>query len=338
LRADDPVSGFLVANGWGNGLRAPLAGDASARRYERLSHAGRSAILMIVPTGLDTRPFLAVTGWLRGGGFSAPEILAADPDQGLVLLEDLGNDLLLRLCERTPELESRLYEAAVDVLLEIHRRPPPTGEFGFAPPPYDFQILRREACLAFEWYLPASRREMASDALFAELEQHLRAGLDRFAAGPAVAVYRDYHAENLIWLPDRPGRARIGLLDYQDMLLGHPAYDLVSLTEDARRDVAASLRDAMIGRYVERSGADPETFRYAAAFLSAQRNLKILGLFTRLCRRDAKPRYLAYLPRVWNYLLGDLSHPDLAPLRAWVTGHLPAPDRGILAAIAEGRT
>ena len=156
------------------------------------------------------------------------------------------------------------------------------------------------------------------------------------AAAPPVPVLRDYHAENLIWLPRRRGHARVGMLDYQDMLVGHPAYDLVSLLEDARRDIAAALRAAMLARYLERSGADPEAFAAAAHVLAAQRNLKILGLFTRLCRRDGKPRYLGYLPRVWAHLARDLAHPALAPLAAFVARHVPAARAEVRARIEAG--
>jgi aminoglycoside/choline kinase family phosphotransferase len=149
-------------------------------------------------------------------------------------------------------------------------------------------------------------------------------------------VLRDYHAENLIWLPERAGHARVGMLDFQDMLIGHPAYDLVSLLEDARRDVSPDLRAAMLARYLARSGAEPEVFGYAAHALSAQRNLKIIGLFTRLCRRDGKPLYLGYLPRVWAHLTRDLAHPMLSPLRAFVTRHVPEPVPAVRARIETG--
>ena len=227
-------------------------------------------------------------------------MLGADPARGLVLLEDLGDDLFARLCARDPRREPELYAAAVDLLADLQRRPPPGADGGWAPPPYDLAFLLREARLVLEWYLPAATGRAVPDDLAAEYEALAAAALAPVLAAPPVAVLRDYHAENLIWLPGRAGHARVGMLDYQDMLLGHPAYDLVSLLEDARRDTSPALRAAMRARYLAASGAEPEAFGHAAAVLAAQRNLKILGLFTRLARRDGKPRYLGHLPRVWD--------------------------------------
>jgi N-acetylmuramate 1-kinase len=328
MRPEDPASLFLRAVGWAGARRAALSGDASARRYERLEGPGGSAILMVVPAGNEpmTRSFLAVTRWLRARGFSAPEILASDPGHGLTLLEDLGDDLFLRLCATSPTLEGPLYEAAIDLLAELHAEPLPDGA-GWTPPAYDLATILREARLALEWYLPSP----SPDAAQAEYAALLAGGFETIAPHAPVAVYRDYHAENLVWLPHREGRRRVGLLDYQDMLAGHPAYDVVSLLEDARRDVAPDLRAAMTERYIARTGRESEAFRYAAHLLSAQRNLKILGIFARLARRDGKPRYLSHLPRVWRYLLADLGHPGLAPVRAFVARHIPAPEAEHLA-------
>jgi aminoglycoside/choline kinase family phosphotransferase len=190
--------------------------------------------------------------------------------------------------------------------------------------------------LVVEWYLPAVTGATVPTDLAAEYEALAAAAFAPTLDGARVAVLRDYHAENLIWLPGRAGHARVGLLDYQDMLVGHPAYDLVSLLADARRDVAPELRAAMLARYLERTADDPSAFRLAADTLSAQRNLKILGLFTRLARRDGKPRYLAHLPRVWAHLTRDLGHPALAPLRTWVARHVPPPEAPALDRVREG--
>lgn len=326
------IDAFLADAGWGDAARAPLAGDASARRYERVRSGDRWAILMIVPpeSGLGVTPFLAVDRWLRAAGLSAPAVLAADADAGLVLLEDLGDDLFARLCAERPAREPELYAAAIDLLAAMQRLDPPAGDW--SPPPYDLAFLLREARLALDWYLPAATGRAVPDTLAAEWDDAAASAVSPFAT-PAVPVYRDYHAENLIWLPDRADLARVGLLDFQDMLVGHPAYDLVSLLEDARRDVAPELRTAMIRRYRECTGADAEALDHAARALSAQRNLKILGLFTRLARRDGKPRYLDYLPRVWGYLADDLDHPVLGPLAGLVRRHLPAPEPAVLARI-----
>ena len=333
----DPIPAFLAAAGWAGATRAPLAGDASARRYQRLDRGGTGAILMIVPpeSGLRIEPFLAVDAWLRASGFSAPEVYAADPAAGLALIEDLGDGLLARLCATDPAREPALYAAAVDVLAAIQRRPPPSG--AWTPPPYDRAFLLRETALVPEWYLPAATGRAPAPALVAEYAALCEAALAPVAEVRAAPVLRDYHAENLLWLPDRAGPARLGLLDFQDMLLGHPAYDLVSLLEDARRDVPAALRDSLTERYLALTGAEREPFLLAAATLSAQRNLKILGLFTRLCRRDGKPRYLAHLPRVWSHLARDLAHPGLEPLAAFVARHVPPPGADVLARLGGGR-
>lgn len=336
------IGDFLASEGWGWARREPLAGDASARRYERLRRkdARMGAILMDMPpeSGLDVRPFLAVTAWLRAGRFSAPEVLGADVRRGLVLLEDLSDDVFARLMADAPRREAPLYRAAVDLLADLQRRPPPGADVGFAPPPYDLAFLMREVRLVPEWYMPAATGAPVPPELAAEYEAVAEAALAPFAVAGAdtpgaVPVLRDFHSENLIWLPGRRGHARVGMLDYQDMVIGHPAYDLVSLIEDARRDLAPALGEMLSARYIERSGADPESFTAAAHALAAQRNLKILGLFTRLCRRDGKPRYLALLPRVWGHLQRDLAHPSLAPLAGFVAAHVPPPDPETLARI-----
>jgi N-acetylmuramate 1-kinase len=304
----DPAA-FLARHGFKDATRTALAGDASARRYERLRGGPRPAILMHCPPQIRIQPFLAVASWLQRSRLSAPEVLAVDAECGWVLLEDLGDDLFSRVLVRGGD-ERALYEAAVDLLLLLQRCPPPDGL-----PVYDDAWLLREAALLPEWYAPDAPAEVYR-AIWHDLLPHARAGSDGF-------VYVDYHADNLLWLPERRGHARIGLLDFQDARLGPPAYDLVSLLEDARRDVPADLADVMVERYLAaRPDLDPQAFRAAYALLGAQRNAKILGLFSRLARRDGKPAYLALLPRVAGHLKRDLEHPVLAPLRAWCDRHL----------------
>lgn len=296
----------------------------------------RRAILMDVPpeSGLSVDPFVAVTAYLRGHGLSAPEILGECAGEGLLLLEDLGDDLLARLCADHPAREADLYAAAVDTLAAFHALPPPGLSDGWTAPPYDMAVLTREARLVLEWYVPGVTGRTVPAEVAAEFETLT---LETFApvsdvrSGP---VYRDYHAENLIWLPGRAGVARIGLLDYQDLLVGHPAYDVVSLLGDARRDIPPDLGAAMLERYLDRTGLERENFVAAARVLGAQRNLKILGLFTRLCRRDGKARYVDLLPRVWRLLAADLEHPDLARLARWVARHVPAPEASARARLA----
>jgi N-acetylmuramate 1-kinase len=333
---DDAIAGFLRAAGWGDATIAPLAGDASNRRYLRLAQPGATAVLMDAPPerGEDVRPFLAVTEWLRDRGLSAPRALASDPEAGLLLLEDLGDDLFVRHVAGHPAEEPTLYGAAVDLLARLAASPPParigSGASAMELAPYDAAVLAREAGLFTGWWLPAVSTVspgMAAD--YAGLVAEATAGVEQ---AREVLVLRDYHAENLLWLPRRAGAARVGLLDYQDALAGHPAYDLVSLLEDARRDTTLELQATMFARYLRaRPELDADAFRAAYCALGAQRNLKIIGIFARLARRDGKPRYLGLVPRVWRHLQRDLAHPALAPLAQWVARHAPLPEPAVLA-------
>jgi aminoglycoside/choline kinase family phosphotransferase len=329
---------LLAAHGWSDADAAPLAGDASARRYLRLSSPARRAVLMDADpaAGEDVRPFLAITAALRARGLSAPEILGADEDAGFLLLEDLGDALIARVCATDPAAETPLYEVATDLLAALHRDMPPSAEEAATIPPYDMATLLREACLVTDWYLPGATGAPTDPALTARYAGLMTAtcapvAIEDPAAPDAALVLRDYHAENLIWLPDRAGPARVGLLDHQDALIGHPAYDLASVLEDARRDTSAPLRAAMLARYCAATGADPDTFGAAFAILAAQRNLKIVGIFARLCIRDGKPSYVDLIPRVWAHLARDLAHPALADLAQFVAAHVPPPDAPVLA-------
>jgi hypothetical protein len=329
---------FLAEAGWAEAGRRPLAGDASNRRYLRLSLGPHRAVLMDAPPerGEDVRPFLAVTGCLRARGLSAPEVLAADAAQGLLLLEDLGDALFARVCADDPAAEAELYAAAVDLLAE-HAVPAPARLGAEAPFAYDLAELLREARLALDWYLEGATGRPAPADLAAAYEARLAEALAPVAGAREALVLRDYHAENLLWLPERAGAARVGLLDYQDALAGHPAYDLVSLLEDARRDTAPELREAMLARYLaRRPELEPQGFRAAHAALGAQRNLKIIGIFARLSLRDGKARYPAFIPRVWRHLESDFAHPALAPLAGLVRAHLPPPKPGLLERLAAG--
>jgi aminoglycoside/choline kinase family phosphotransferase len=311
---------FLAANGWAGAQILPLAGDASFRRYFRVVDGDRRAVLMDAPPDKeDSRPFLAIGAHLDSLGFSAPQPLASDLDQGLILLEDFGDARVNPLLAETPAREAEIYGAAIDVLAELHRHPAP------AIAPYGESELRREVRLFPEWYLPAAGHaeapgyDAAWDAVFPQILSETRA--------KPVLTLRDYHADNLMLL-DRPGLRGLGLLDYQDALAGHPAYDLVSLLQDARRDVAPALEAAMLDRYVAAAGiGDAAAFRSAYEILGAQRNTKILGVFTRLWMRDNKPAYPRFNPRVWGYLDRNLAHPALAPVADWFVTHVPAATR-----------
>lgn len=309
---------FLARAGWAGAQILPLAGDASFRRYFRVVDGARTAVLMDAPPEHeDSRPFLSIAAYLESLGFSAPRALAVDLDQGLILLEDFGDARVNPLLQREPGLEREIYERAIDLLVELHRAPP--GDV----PPYDVAVLHREVDLLLDWYGPALGVDMDRAGFTAAWEQ-LFAPILRETAEKPVLVLRDYHADNLMWLPDRGGVRALGLLDFQDGLAGHAAYDLVSLLQDARRDVAPELEEAMIARYVAAAGiSDTAAFRAAYEVLGAQRNTKILGIFTRLWKRDGKQGYLAFQPRVWGYLERNLKHPALGPVRAWFDANLP---------------
>lgn len=338
---DSKKRALLAAAGWGGAHIAPLAGDASARRYERLSNgpADSSAVLMDAPPSdtNDTRRFTALTGHLRALGFSAPRVLASDHDSGFLVLEDLGDDLFARLVERRPALEPEIYGRAVDLLAELNSSNAPESltldgkEVEI--PPYDAAFLLFEAELFTEWWWPAAAGERPSGDMLSEYRALIGEACAPVAAARNALVLRDYHAENLLWLPDRPGLAAVGLLDYQDARRGHPAYDLVSLLEDARRDVPQDLAANMVARYAQSAGMPPlarDAFEASYAVLGAQRNLKIIGIFARLWLRDGKPVYLPLIPRVWGHLLRDLAHPALSDLRRFVLGRAPEPTNAAL--------
>lgn len=326
------IAGFLTAAGWAGATRAPLAGDASARRYERLTMGGRRAVLMDAPPdrGEDTSRFARVDLWLRDRGYSAPEILFADHPAGLLLLEDLGDAVVARLLEREPAQERAIYAAATDFLTDLHRHPVP----GFATP-LDGRALADLTRLALEWYAPAVGGRPGADA--ETLPGLIETLYDQLAEDAPVLSLRDFHSENLIWMPERTGHARLGLLDFQDAVAAHPAYDLVSLLQDARRDLSEGTEAAMLARYAAARQADPVRFAAVYALLGAQRALRIVGVFARLARRDGRAQYLRFLPRVWSALGRNLAHPELAALSAAVEALLPAPTAGRLARLAEGQ-
>lgn len=338
-RATD-LAAFLAGIGWAEATIRPLAGDASNRRYLRLAKPGRMAVLMDAPPerGEDVRPFAAVTAWLLDGGFKPPAIFGMDPDRGFLLLEDLGDRLFARHLNAHPTEEESLYLAAVETLARLGDIPTPDalGPQAWPLADYDGPVLVREASLLTDWYLPAASGSTVCDAKRSEFAALIDAATRPYASCRSTVVLRDYHAENLIWLPDQTGVQRVGLLDYQDALAGHPAYDLVSLLEDARRDTTEALRNQMIDAYLAlKPLLDPDDFRSAYASFGAQRNLKIIGIFTRLALRDRKPDYLVLIPRVWDHLQRDLQHPALSGLRTWIETHVPAPDPSTLSNIRQ---
>ncbi|MEQ6249570.1 phosphotransferase [Sulfitobacter sp. HNIBRBA3233] len=312
---------FIRNAGWQDAHRTLVAGDASNRRYERLTAAnGDTVILMDAPAdkGEDVRPFIRIAEFLLSLGLSAPRIYARDTGAGFLLIEDLGDDLFKTVIARTPEIEPTLYAATVDVLGVLHAAPAPPVKT------YDSVLMTEYAALSYHWYLYAltGERETKAQSTFEDLFADLLRPLD---AAPRVLIQRDYHAENLLWLPDRDGVARVGLLDFQDAMLGHRAYDLMSVLQDARRDVPREIEAAMIDRYLAQNPSAAEGFRAAYAILGVQRNLRIVGAFARLCLAMGKPRYIDLLPRVWEFVERNLAHPALAPVADHIRTTLPAP-------------
>jgi aminoglycoside/choline kinase family phosphotransferase len=310
----DGIDAFLAAAGWGDAVIEPLAGDASFRRYFRIRRGGETAMLMDAPPpNEDPRPFLRAARWLDGNGLRAPQIFAEDAERGLVLLEDFGQARMRDYLDQWPDDEREVYRAAVDTLVALHRLP--AGPFT----DYGMSEYLREVRLLVEWYCPAQGLSVDLPGYAAAWELALRPLLSR--QRPGVTVLRDYHAENIMLLGSLQKQ---GLLDFQDALAGHPAYDLVSLLQDARRDVAPELEAEMFDHYLAATGRDPADFLADYARLGAQRNAKIVGIFVRLWQRDGKPRYLELIPRVWALLERDLTHPALAPVARWFDANIPA--------------
>ncbi|MFO1256580.1 MAG: phosphotransferase [Sphingomonadaceae bacterium] len=307
------IDQFLAKAGWDGAQIEPLAGDASFRRYFRIRRGEASAMLMDAPPpNEDPAPFLRSAKWLDANGLRAPHILAEDAARGLVLIEDFGEVRMREYVDQWPDDERAVYRAAIDALVDLHRLPP--GPFL----DYSLSEYLREVRLLIEWYCPAQGLQVDAQGYTRAWEQVLGQVLPR--QRPGVCVLRDYHAENIMLLGSTDKQ---GLLDFQDALNGHRAYDLVSLLQDARRDVSPELEAEIFDYYVERTGAGAE-FLADYAVLGAQRNSKVVGIFVRLWKRDGKPRYLGYIPRVWAMLERDLAHPALEPVAKWFDANIPA--------------
>jgi len=354
------IDAFLKESGWGAAARLPMPGDASTRRYIRLDRAGRKAMLMDQPqgaeapvasalatpeerralgynavarlAGADIGRFVAAANFLRSQGLSAPDIIAADVARGLAIIEDLGDGLYCDVADANNELE--LYAAAAEVLAALHRHDAPSLLLpDKALHAYDETALLAEVDLLTEWFMPVAVGGQVSVEMTAEHRALWRDVLAATLTAPTVFVHRDYHAQNLMWLPHRQGLARVGLIDFQDAVAGSRAYDLISLVEDARRDVPPEIAQTTTTHYLETmrqqgTPVDERAFRSQMAVMAAQRNAKIAGIFARLYKRDGKPRYLGYLSRVWGYLNRDLEDPALASLKAWYDRAIPREKRG----------
>ena len=350
LAREKAIDEVIEASGWRGAERQFMLGDASTRAYERLRREdGAPAILMISPPKPDgaplrggksygaiarlaetITPFVAMARGLREAGFSAPEILAVDLDSGVAALEDLGHETLL---DADGAIRVERYAEAAGVLAALHSRDLPSslpaGEAGsHTIPRYDLEALTVEVELLLEWYAPHVAGAALSSGVKANFINSWRHRLSEVTAAPSTWTLRDYHSPNLLWLADREGLRRVGILDFQDCVLGHPAYDVVSLLQDARVTVPDEVELKLLSGYARlRREADPRfdmaAFAQAYAILGAQRATKILGIFARLDKRDGKPHYLAHLPRIRGYLAKGLRHPITADLRAWYVANLP---------------
>ena len=311
------VHDFLATCGWRGAEIVPLAGDASFRRYFRVISGDRQAVLMDAPPPHeDPRPFAAVGRWLIDRGLSAPKVLASDLERGLLLLRDFGDVRFRETVDSDAGREHELYALATDVLVHLHKHPPMPGL-----PVHGLDQWLDEVALFTDWYCPAVGLTVDA-AEYRSVWAQVLEPVARDGLGP-VTVLRDYHAENIMLVEGREGVRHLGLLDFQDALSGHPAYDLASVLEDARRDVPQQIEREMLDRYLAAAGQG-DTFERAYWALAAQRNTRILGVFTRLWKRDDKPRYREFQPRMWGLLERDLEPPHLKPLRDWFDVNVPA--------------
>lgn len=314
---------FLADNGWQNATSMPLAGDASHRKYFRVFVDDATAILMDAPPKKEaTEPFVVITQHLHNLGYSAPTIIAQDSENGLVLLEDLGDNTFTIILNSGVD-ESRLYECAVDLLVDLHKRPL-SQSLHPSLPVYDDNLLLYELKLFSDWYLP---HILPNEVVQIAREVYISIWLELLPlcqSSPKTLVHRDFHADNLMWLPDRSGLASCGLIDYQDAVAGPSAYDLMSLIEDARRDLRPGLPDQLKKRYlIEFPDLNHEKFMQSFHILAAQRHCKVIGIFFRLAIRDNKNTYLSHIPRVWNHLENACFFAKLNPLREWLDQYIP---------------
>lgn len=346
------IEQFLSQAGWQSANRAAISGDASSRSYTRLHLNEKTAILMNTPPAEETascppnatpderfalgynaiarlagpnlHAFISISKTLREAGLSAPEIFNADTDEGLAIIEDLGDNLFVNaVTSQTDEIT--LYQNAIDALIQLRDMspsPPMTADFQMLH--YDETAMLAEVSLLTDWYWPHARGSRPSAAIVSEYQKIWKTLLSSLTP-PRAIVLRDFHAENLLWIPSRQGVARVGIIDFQDGLIGHYGYDLVSLLEDARRDVTPALASKMLDYYCKKAKLfadfDESRLRGEFAILGAQRNAKILGIFARLINRDKKDRYQEFIPRVQSYFRNNLDHPDLRHLKSFFAMH-----------------
>ena len=314
------IHDFVSNTVWKDWPRKPIQGDASSRRYWRLTNGDQTVILMddAPELGGSTVPFAAIAQLLLGHGLCAPHILAHDPDNGLMIISDLGNYDVAALLRARPEQEMALYRISVEVLVKLHNIKPPDD------------LGRMTAQVGADMLDPVGMFYCRAD--ITDLQRQMLVALETYAPIANTLALRDYHAENLVWRSALGGLDRVGLLDFQDAFVAPAGYDLASLLRDARRDVGQDTTEEMITYFSEQINAGP-TFRTQLACVAIQRNLRILGVFGRLSLKMGKVRYLDLIPRVWGHIMTDLEDPKLARLRQAVLDTVPAPSKELLAGL-----
>ncbi len=327
------IDEFLAGSGWGDATRQEIAADASFRRYVRVwcdeTPADGSAILMDAPPKFEkVQPFLSVRQYFEDMGYNVPKLIAEDEGQGFLLLSDLGDASFSRQILQKPDCEAELYHSAIDVLSRLYADG--TGKLRVVNldnvlelPVYDAVLLLQESLLLCEWLLPALVAEDRLAIATQEFKDILSDIIDKQDLTPQNVVHRDFHADNLFWVKGGEGQHQVGMIDFQDAVLGRAAYDMVSLLEDARRDVSSAVVRSSINRYIAATGQNMAGFVNEYAFYGMQRNAKILGIFARLYMRDGKDSYLSYIPRVWQWFLYDLENSELAKMKQWQEKFLP---------------
>lgn len=326
------IDTFLNKTVWKNAKRVKFASDASQRNYYRLhSTKASNTILMDAPPefGENVHKFIKASQFLERIGLSVPKIYNRDIRNGFLILEDFGDDIFTDFLLKSSQDEINFYMSATDNLITLYH-----AEVDSKAKHYDDCEMLSTSLLSIDWYLKYGSNILTGD-LRNQFKVLMREVLSKIMTKPMIMVHRDFHAENLIWLKNRNGKQRVGILDFQDMMPGHPAYDLASLLNDVRRVVNEDVRQKCYDHYVKNTGVDKDAFYYAFCICSAQRNLRILGVFTRLAVRDDKKHYLTFLPQVWKNLLQDLSHPDLIDLRLFIQNIFIAPNKTVLAKIRD---
>jgi aminoglycoside/choline kinase family phosphotransferase len=296
----------------------PIVGDAGLRDYFRLSTQDSNYIIMDCPPSYTSvKPFIDVAQFLTQNDFSAPQIINYDTENGFLILQDFGKvsvrDYILGLEEQDLQERTNIYHLSINLLVDLQKIAPPSELQNFSN-----DLMCSELSVFSDYYIPYKKNEKISSAKleqFIEIWQNI---LSKQTQTTKSIILRDYHVENMMYLDQEKNIKKLGLLDFQDALVGSPIYDLVSILEDARIDIPRNFALECIQYYAEQKNLDFNKVLNDYHILGAQRNLRILGVFARKYSRDGNDTYLQYIPRVLKYLEYDLSHPILRPLKDWL--------------------